>query len=93
LANHIASGTVSCDQRDIDRYGRTVAVCYLGSEDVNAWMVAQGWALAYRHYSKNYVAQEETARSAKTGLWAGAFVPPWEWRAANRSNATSKLSQ
>ena len=36
---------------DTDRYGRIVAVCRASGEDLNGWMVAHGWALAYRHYS------------------------------------------
>jgi endonuclease YncB( thermonuclease family) len=64
----------------MDRCGRIVAVCYLGSEDLNAWMVTQGWAVAYRHYSKDYVPQEEAAHAAKLGIWAGPFTMPWEWR-------------
>lgn len=35
LADKIGQGTVSCEPRDTDRYGRTVAVCRLGSEDLN----------------------------------------------------------
>ena len=48
--------------------------------DPNAWIVEQGHALAYRQYSKDYVPQEEAARAAKRGLWAGSFTPPSECR-------------
>lgn len=89
LADHVGSSLVTCERRDTDRYGRTVAVCYLGSEDIGAWLVSQGWALAYRHYSKDYVPQEEAAHAAHLGVWAGTFTPPWEWRAAERSKSTS----
>lgn len=89
LSDHVGTATVSCDPRDVDRYGRTVAVCYLGAEDLSAWMVAKGWALAYRHYSKDYVPEEEAAHAAGAGVWAGTFTPPWEWRAAERSKSTS----
>src|SRR5438874_5398102 len=51
LADQIGSKTVDCAPRDVDQYGRIVAVCSAGGEDLNAWMVRQGWALAYRHYS------------------------------------------
>jgi endonuclease YncB( thermonuclease family) len=47
-------------------------------------MVAQGWALAYRHYSLDYVGQERRAESAKAGMWQGQFQPPWEWRRGMR---------
>lgn len=73
---------VHCRQKDKDQYGRIVAVCNLagtGGPDVNAAMVRQGWALAYRRYSKDYVADEDTARKAKAGLWVGQFVALWGW--------------
>ena len=39
---------LACEAMATDRYGRTLGVCYAGGEDVNAWLVANGWALAYR---------------------------------------------
>ena len=33
--------------------------------DLNAWMVAQGWALAYRRYSRAYVDEKRAANMAK----------------------------
>ena len=39
---------VECTERDRHRYGRTVGVCRVAGADVNAWMVEQGWAVAYR---------------------------------------------
>ena len=55
LADRIGTRTVSCKPRDRDQYGRIVAVCLVGGDNLNAWMVRQGWALAYRHYSTYYV--------------------------------------
>jgi len=80
LAAHIGQQTVACEPRDTDRYGRIAAVCRLGGEDLNAWLVSQGWALAYRHSSTDYVREETAARAAKRGLWRGRFVSPWVWR-------------
>jgi endonuclease YncB( thermonuclease family) len=80
LADKIGSGPVSCEARDTDRYGRIVAVCSQRGIDLNAWMVEQGHALAYRQYSKDYVPQEEAARAAKRGIWSGSFTPPSEYR-------------
>lgn len=80
LVDHIAGGTVSCQARGVDRFGRAVAVCHLGSEDLNAWMVANGWAVAYRHHGLDYVSQENAAQAEKLGIWAGSFILPWEWR-------------
>ncbi len=43
-------------------------------------MVSQGWALADRRYSLDYVDEEADAQAARRGIWAGEFVRPWEWR-------------
>ena len=47
---------------------------------MNAWMVRQGWAVAYRRYSTDYVSQENEAKSERLGIWRGEFVMPWKWR-------------
>lgn len=54
----MAGQNVSCEARDIDRYSRIVAVCSTAGQDINAAMAAQGWALAYRQFSNDYVDQE-----------------------------------
>lgn len=84
LSDKIGRHTVTCEKRDIDVYHRVVAVCRMGGEDLNGWMVAQGWALAYRHYSKAYIPQEDAAKAAKRGVWSGSFVRPWDWRQRKR---------
>ena len=62
LADQIGRAAVTCQPRDFDRYGRVVAACFKGSEDLNRWMVANGWAVAYKRYSVDYVASEAAAR-------------------------------
>jgi endonuclease YncB( thermonuclease family) len=81
LADRIGRATVSCHPRDLDRYGRVVAVCFKGSEDLNRWMIANGWAVAYRHYSEDYVPEEDAARRGRTNIWSSDFDLPWDWRA------------
>ena len=66
--------------RPTDRYGRRISTCYVHGQDVNAWLVRHGWALAYRKYSKDYVADETIAKTYQRGLWQGDFTPPWSWR-------------
>ncbi|AWK85056.1 thermonuclease family protein [Azospirillum thermophilum] len=85
LSDRIARRPVSCEVKDTDRYGRSVAACSVAGESLNAWMVSQGWAMAYRQYSTDYVGAEATARAARAGIWAGTFQPPWEWRTAKRN--------
>ena len=48
-------------------------------------MVLEGWAVAYRRYSNDFVPDEEAARAAKRGIWRSSFVLPWEWRAQRRA--------
>lgn len=82
---------VACDERDRDNYGRVVAVCRLDGVDVNAWLVENGWALAYRRHARAYVAAESVAESAKRGIWRGDFVAPWDWRAESRHVAAADV--
>ncbi len=37
------------------RYGRLIADCFVDGYNVNAKLAYEGWALAYRRYSKRYV--------------------------------------
>ena len=74
--------------KDIDRYKRIVAVCRAGGENLNAWMVSEGWAMAYRRYSPDYIRQEDSASRSKVGIWQGEFTAPWDWRRGKRLEAT-----
>ncbi|MGD9882792.1 thermonuclease family protein [Reyranella sp.] len=85
LSDHVDRAVVRCDPHDRDRYGRVVAVCFLVGEDLNRWMVANGWAVAFRRYSLDYVTDEDRARVAGVGLWSGTFQMPWDWRQTHRS--------
>ena len=84
LRRFIDGRRVTCREQDADRYGRIVAVCHAGGQDLNGRLVAEGMALAYRRYSTEYVDEEEAARAVRNGLWAGRFIPPWEWRRGKR---------
>ncbi len=86
LAERIGRAAIRCQPRDRDRYGRVVAVCFKASEDINRWMVANGWAVAYRNYSLDYVADEDRARRGRLGMWSGTFDMPWDWRAKEKKH-------
>jgi len=62
-----------------------VAKCFVGPYNIEAKMVSQGWALAYRYFSMDYVEEEAEAKKHKRGLWRGDFVAPWQWRQGKRS--------
>ena len=80
LSNKIGSNTVSCEKKDVDRYQRAVAICRASGADLNRWMVREGWAVAYKRYSRQYASAEAEAKAARRGIWAGTFVPPEAWR-------------
>ena len=84
LADKIGVKNVRCQAKDTDRYGRTIAVCYLNDEDLNAWMVSEGWAVAYVQYSRDYVNQERQARASGRGIWGSVFDAPWDYRRAKK---------
>ena len=67
LRSMIQDVEVACEERDRDRYGRIVAVCFARGEDLNAAMVRRGWALAYRRYSVDYVDAEISGRAFGQG--------------------------
>ena len=85
LMGFIGSRPVRCKGSERGRFGRLIAVCYhADGTDLNEWLVSQGWALAYRRYSKRYIPQEETARRERRGIWWGRFTKPWQWRRGKR---------
>lgn len=85
LADWVGERTAICERRDIDRYGRIVARCVVGGTDVSAWMVENGWAMAFRRYSHDYIGREDRAKRMRAGIWDSEFQPPWEWRASQGS--------
>lgn len=87
LDEFIGARTVSCRERDTDRYGRTIAQCDVAGTDLGQWMVRNGWALAYTHYSKLYVLDEAAAIHSRAGIHAGSFTPPWEYRNQKRNRS------
>ena len=59
-----------CERVSGDRYGRTVARCFVGDDDLAAIMVRQGWAVDYPRYSKGaYASEQDAASDAGRGLW------------------------
>ena len=71
---------IACTVRDTDRYGRPVAVCRSGDVDLAEVQVKNGFAVAYRTFTRDYVDEEDTARGTKRGIWSGNFEMPWDWR-------------
>ncbi|MDB5507275.1 MAG: Succinoglycan biosynthesis protein [Devosia sp.] len=75
----LAAGEVSCAGRGRDQYDRILAHCRIGESDIGAAIVLAGLAVA----RDGYRAEENKARSAGRGIWAGTFDDPADWRRAN----------
>ena len=84
LVSLIANQSVKCEKKDIDRYKRIVAECFVGQTNINKELVRNGWALAYRDYSRDFINDEEFAKNNKLGIWKGTFIHPKKWRKINR---------
>ena len=67
LHNRILGQPVSLKVVDRDRDELLVAVVFLGDENINAWMVKQGHAWAYRGFNQeaDYCVWENAARSLR----------------------------
>ncbi len=78
-------------EKDIDRYGRTVGMVYVGDRCVNEAILKNGYAWVYQRYCEgceNWNKIENKARLKKIGLWADKNpIPPWEYRRGKRTVA------
>ena len=84
LIKKISKNTIKClTQKKKDRYNRFLGICFIDKEDLNKWMVRNGYAIAYRRYSKDYVLDEKFAKTNKIGVWSGTFLKPEKWRKLN----------
>jgi endonuclease YncB( thermonuclease family) len=83
LAGFVSGQKLQCQSKgDPDRFGHMIAVCtiYFELEDIGGWLVMNGWALAYREYSDEYIDAEQIAKNGDNGMWRGMFIAPWDWR-------------
>ena len=54
LENFILTKEVNCEIIDVDQYRRFVGICFLENQNINQYMVRNGWAIAYRYYSLKF---------------------------------------
>lgn len=89
LATLIRERMISCTVMDVDRYGRSVAICHDGPLELNREMVRLGWAVAYIRHSTAYLAAQREAKAAKRGMWRGKFEMPEDYRRKHQPVASS----
>ena len=84
LVKKINKNQVRCIVQDrLDKYKRYIGVCFVEDVNLNRWMVRNGYAVAFRRYSKDYIKDENYAKKNKLGLWSGTFIHPEKWRKLN----------
>jgi endonuclease YncB( thermonuclease family) len=84
LALRLGGETVRCRLLGTDRFHRALGRCWAGGDEINAWLVREGWAVAYTRYSWRYLPQQAMAWWEGRGLWQGSFDTPEEWRRSHR---------
>jgi endonuclease YncB( thermonuclease family) len=87
LTQLVMGKSVDLEPFEQDRYDRLIANVLLGSLDVDAELVKQGHAWAFRRYmtrdNSHLCTLEHEARVARRGLWSlpnQQRIAPWEWR-------------
>ncbi len=77
LQRLMAGAPIRCDIHSKDQHGRGLATCYAATgENLNARMVAEGFAVAFGRYEQ----EEREAKAARRGIWASEFERPQQWR-------------
>ena len=80
MADLIRGRRVECFAVTLDRYGRTVALCFADDVSLSAEMVRIGMPWAFVRDSRDYVGQEAKAKTAGIGVHAHGCEPAWEHR-------------
>lgn len=97
LRNRIEGQHVRMVRFGLDRYQREVGQIWLADEDVNLWLVRQGWAWHYQSIARKeqakpdytrYQLAELQAKQHQLGLWQNQdAVAPWQFRRQMRQHA------
>jgi len=88
---HLLNKIVSVEAKDIDKYGRTVAMIRSQGRLINKELVRAGMAWVYPWFCQEepicseMKKIEEKTKNKRRGLWQLADpVPPWKWRDKNK---------
>lgn len=94
LEKLVSGKTLEIEEKNRDRYGRTVAVVYADGKNVNEEMVKTGNAWWYQEYDKNDTrmqAYQENAKKNKLGLFGKrGYIEPWNYRREKKAAATGR---
>jgi endonuclease YncB( thermonuclease family) len=86
LATLISDRQLSLELKDVDRFGRQVAIVSVDGLVVNEELIKTGNAWVHDYFCREPVCQrwyaaERRARKERKGLWQkNDPVPPWRWK-------------
>ena len=83
LINIIGNNKVNCINEGEDQYKRTLAECFVNDLSLSSYLVRNGYAFAYRKYSKKFINDEDFARVNNVGMWSMQLEYPWDFRKNN----------
>ena len=83
LIDKIGKNKVTCIREGKDQYKRTLAECFVNDLSLSKFLVREGYAFAYRKYSKKFINDEDFAKKNNIGMWSMKFEYPWDWRKKN----------
>ena len=94
----VAGRNIEVEQKDIDSYGRIVALVKVDGQDLNELIVRNGFAWVYRHhctgrFCTDWIKSEMVARKEKKGMWSDPhLLPPREWRQQQKERPEEKTA-
>ena len=80
LIKKIGKNIPKCIKEGKDIYKRTLAECFVNGKSLSTFLVRNGYAFAYRKYSKKFIKDEEFAKANNLGMWSMKFQYPWDFR-------------
>lgn len=80
LRDFVSGDEISCRIMNINAQQELMAACSVGTFDIGAALVEEGWAIALPAVTQIYIPYQTKAQQTKSGLWAGQFQMPWEWK-------------
>ncbi len=84
LEQRLQRDRVVCDVATVEESDDYLGVCRHYGENLNEWLVRNGYAVA-NNVDSPYVALEREAADANRGLWRGVFERPSDWRERNEA--------
>lgn len=71
----IGANFVRCERQSKNEDGTLNAVCRVNGEDLAAYLLTQGWAMALPDAPFEYMALEKVARHKNIGVWGIPLEP------------------